>query len=153
MFGSNDFSAVVRDGKLKFLLSKSVGSIERTEINKFPFRSFGLEITEITTENLKSQQKVNSLLLNNAIDCDKICGKLILRGRLIGDEIKLTKRNCTKSLKKLFQEAKIEETLRDSIPVLADDEGVVWVEGFGVAERCCIDENSKYIILVGKFNE
>ena len=149
----NDFSAVVKDGKLKFLPSKSVGSIERTEINKFPFCDFGLEITEITTENLKSQQKFNNLFLNNTIDCDKICGKLMLRGRLIGDEIKLTKRNCTKSLKKLFQEAKIEETLRDSIPVLADDEGVVWVEGFGVAERCCIDENSKNIILVGKFNE
>ena len=107
-----------------------------------------MELTEITEENLKSQQKVNSLLLNNAIDCDKICGKLILRGRVNGDEIKLTKRNCTKSLKKLFQEAKIEETLRDSIPILADDRGIVFVAGFGVAERCCIDENSKNIILV-----
>lgn len=149
----NDFSAVVKDGKLKFLPSKSVGTIEKTEINTLPFCGFGLEITEITEESLKSQQKFNNLFLNNAIDCDKICGKLILRGRVIGDEIKLFKRNCTKSLKKLFQEAKIEEIMRDSIPVLADDEGVVWVEGFGVAERCCIDENSKYIILVGKFDE
>ncbi len=144
----NDFSAVVKDGKLKFLPSKSVGTIEKTEINALPFHGFGLELTEITEESLKSQQKFNNLFLNNAIDCDKICGKLILRGRVIGDEIKLTKRNCTKSLKKLFQEAKIEETLRDSIPVLADDNGIVFVAGFGVAERCCIDENSKNIILV-----
>lgn len=144
----NDFSAVVRDGKLKFVPSKSVGTIEKTEINELPFCDFGLELTKITEENLKSQQKVNSLLLNNAIDCDKICGKLILRGRVNGDEIKLNKRNCTKSLKKLFQEAKIEEILRDSIPILADDGGIVFVAGFGVAERCCIDENSKNIILV-----
>lgn len=149
----NDFSAVVKDGKLKFQPSKSVGTIDRTEIKELPFCGFGLEMTEITAENLKSQQKFNSLFLNNIIDCDKISGKLILRSRLIGDEIKLLKRNCTKSLKKLFQEAKIEETLRDSIPVLADDDGVVWVEGFGVAERCCIDEDSKNIILVGKSNE
>ena len=144
----NDFLAVVRDGKLKFVPSKSVGTIEKTEINELPFCDFGLELTKITEENLKSQQKVNSLLLNNAIDCDKICGKLILRGRVNGDEIRLFKRNCTKSLKKLFQEAKIEEILRDSIPILADDGGIVFVAGFGVAERCCIDENSKNIILV-----
>lgn len=144
----NDFSAVVKDGKLKFLPSKSVGTIERTEINELPFCGFGLEITQILLEKLNSQQKFNNLFLKNTIDCDKICGKLILRSRFNGDEIKLLKRNCTKSLKKLFQEAKIEETLRDSIPVLADDEGVVWVAGFGVAERCCIDENSKNIILM-----
>ncbi len=149
----NDFLAVVKDGKLKFQPSKSAGTIERTEINELPFCGFGLEITEITTENLKYQQKFNSLFLNNGIDCDKICGKLILRSRLAGDEIKFTKRNCTKSLKKLFQEAKIEETLRDSISILADDDGVVWVAGFGVAERCCIDEDSKNIILVGKSDE
>ena len=144
----NDFSAVVKDGKLKFLSAKSVGTIEKSEINSFPFCDFGLKLTEITGESLKSQQKFNSLFLNNAIDCDKICGKLILRGRVNGDEIRLSKRKCTKSLKKLFQEAKIEEILRDSVPVLADDNGIVFVAGFGVAERCQVDESSKKIILV-----
>ena len=64
------------------------------------------------------------------------------------DEIKFLKRNCTKSLKKLFQEAKIDEVLRDSIPVLADEKGPVWVSGFGVAERSSIDKDSENIAVV-----
>ena len=144
----NDFSAVVKDGLLRFLPSKSVGTIPETPVDGLPFDCFGVEIFKISKENLISQQKFNSLLLNNAVDCDKICGKLILRSRKQGDEIKFLKRNCTKSLKKLFQEAKIDEVLRDSIPVLADEKGPVWVSGFGVAERCSIDKDSENIAVV-----
>ncbi len=148
----NDFSAVVKDGFLKFVPSKSVGTILETEVYELPFCDFGIEISEITPENFKLQGKINNLLLHNAFDCDKICGKLVLRSRIPRDEIKLIKRNCTKSLKKLFNEAKIEETKRDLIPVLADDEGPVWVAGFGTAERCRVDDNTKNIWLARVLN-
>ena len=57
-------------------------------------------------------------------------GKLILRSRLPGDEI--TRNGGTKSQKKLFIDRKIPAQQRQRIPVLADDRGVLWVDGIGV---------------------
>lgn len=61
---------------------------------------------------------------------DKISGILVLRPRRIGDCIKLPERG-TKTLKKLLIDEKIPSALRERIPVLADDAGVVAVAGFG----------------------
>lgn len=56
-------------------------------------------------------------------------GKLILRSRKAGDTIRLL---CgTKTLKKLFIDEKIPAAKRDTVPVLADDEGVLAVIGIG----------------------
>ncbi len=56
-------------------------------------------------------------------------GKLVLRSRKAGDTIRLS--GGTKSLKKLFIDEKIPAAERDAIPVLADEEGVLAVVGFG----------------------
>lgn len=56
-------------------------------------------------------------------------GKMVLRSRKTGDTIRLL---CgTKSLKKLFIDEKIPAIRRDTIPVLADDDGVIAVMGIG----------------------
>ena len=78
-------------------------------------------------------KKIHENSLKNTIDCDKIKGNLILRPRAPGDAIRLYGRGCEKRLKKLFSEAGL--VGRDTIPVLADDAGPVWVGGFGAAER------------------
>ena len=56
-------------------------------------------------------------------------GKLVLRSRKTGDTIRLY--GGTKSLKKLYIDEKIPAGKRNMIPVLADDEGVLGVIGFG----------------------
>ncbi len=60
-------------------------------------------------------------------------GEVCLRGRFSGDEIRLS--GGTKSLKKLFIDRKIPAALRQQIPVLADDGGVVGVCGIGADIR------------------
>ncbi len=56
-------------------------------------------------------------------------GKMVLRSRKTGDTIRLL---CgTKSLKKLFIDEKIPAEQRDTVPVLADDAGVLAVIGIG----------------------
>ena len=57
-------------------------------------------------------------------------GRPLLRPRLSGDQIKLPGRD-TKSLKKLFIEAKIPRRDRERISVLADEGGIIAVAGFG----------------------
>ena len=56
-------------------------------------------------------------------------GKLMVRSRQSGD--KLRRSGGTKSLKELFIDSKIPASRRSQIPVLADDQGVVAVYGFG----------------------
>lgn len=57
-------------------------------------------------------------------------GSIVVRGRLPGDTIRLS--GGSKSLKKLFIDRKIPAHERDSIPVIADDNGLIGVYGIGV---------------------
>ena len=88
--------------------------------------------------------------LENSANCFTVCpkGKLTVRRRLPGDRIRL--HSGTKSLKKLFIDRKIPAALRDRIPVVADEEGVLGVFGIGVnldraaaelpATKICIED-------------
>ncbi len=93
-------------------------------------------------------EKVNNLLSIDVLDCDKIVGSPVVRTRQEGDAIRLKNRGCTKTLNKLFTENKVDPALRDSIPVIADDEGVIWVYGMGVSQKCAPTNNSKKFIEV-----
>ncbi len=107
--------------------------------NKIP--EFKVEITENT-------QKINNLLLNNSIDCDKIVGKSELRTRMVGDSIRICGRPCTKSLNKWFNETGVAKEERDYIPVLADEKGPIWVFGLGVAQRCAVTSSTKRMLQI-----
>ena len=57
-------------------------------------------------------------------------GKIIVRGRMSGDKMRTP--GGTKSLKKLFIDNKIPALLRQCVPVISDDDGVLGVYGFGI---------------------
>lgn len=94
----------------------------------------------------KKELSAKQFVHKNVLDFEKISGQLVLRSRMPGDEIRIAGRNCTKSLKKLFTEAKIAD--KNRVCVLADDSGVVWVEGFGCAERCKISDDTQKVLKV-----
>lgn len=81
-------------------------------------------------------------------DCDKIFGDIFARNRKEGDRITLPKRNCTKSLKKLFNELKIPVEDRENIPVICDGKGVIGVYGLCVDDRVKTDNNTSSILLL-----
>lgn len=148
-----DIFAEVKQGKLRyFSLIDSSDIIENIDVS-LPFDVSFSQFT-IKTEYIENSKNVNLLSLDNLIDCDKLEGNLILRNRLSGDKITLRKRNVTKTLKKLFCEENVPIEIRDNIPVLCDEKGVVWVYGFGVDKRLEVTVNSNNIISVrGKYND
>lgn len=102
----------------------------------------------------KDLQIINKQDIDNFIDCDKISGNAVVRNRRDGDSYQVPKRP-NKTLKKLFNEYKIENHSRGEMLIISDDDGIVWTELFGVAGRCKIDkETKKYIkiLKVGKTN-
>ena len=113
-----------------------------------------LKKPEFSVEITKISENVNNLLLNNSLDCDKIVGKLVLRTRQSGDSIRLANRGCTKKLTKLYNEFSVPVNLRDTLPVISDDLGVVWIHGIGVAERCAVSKKTNSVYVIGvKENE
>lgn len=90
--------------------------------------------------------KNHNYMLENAVDYDKIIGDIFIRGREQGDTVFLYKRKVTKTLKKLFCEMKIPKEERKKIPVVCDEEKVLWVEGVGVNGVCRVTKETKNIL-------
>lgn len=94
---------------------------------------------------------INEFNTNNIdfyCDCDKIVGSITVRSRMAGDTVKPTGRNCTKSLKKLFNELCIPIEKRESVPVIADDLGVIGVVPYCVDERVAVTRSTKRVLTV-----
>ena len=73
-------------------------------------------------------------------------GKIVIRSRQEGDTIRLNA--GTKSLKKLFIDKKIPAAMRNTIPVIADDAGVLGIAGIGAnLDRLSADKNAVRITI------
>ena len=87
------------------------------------------------------------------LDYDKIIGKLIIRQRRSGDRFRIFDRHITKSIKKLFNEAKIPQEMREKIFLICDERGIIYVEGFGISDRVVPDaKTEKYLVVEEKGN-
>ncbi len=114
-------------------------------VAKLPFQNKKVVLCEENKENLLIFREFPVKHLKNYFDYGKIKGKMFARQRKDGDKVLLYNRGCTKSLKKLFNEARISLPERFENIIVCDDEGIVWVENFGVSQRCCVDENTKTV--------
>lgn len=134
-----NLSAVVKNGLL---------SIEKNGEKSGSKRLYRVETKRRINDLFTNGEKINNLLLKNSLDCDNIIGKSVIRTRQPGDSIRLAGKGCTKSLKKLFNELKIPSEEREAIPVIADDRGVVWIYGVGVAARCAVTEKTERVMII-----
>lgn len=99
-----------------------------------------LEIRVLSAEEWENSYKVYNYALKGTFDFDKIQGSAVIRSRREGDKADI--HGGTKTLKKLFIEEKIPAEKRNSVAVIADEEGVLWVEGIGAARRARISETT-----------
>lgn len=81
-------------------------------------------------------------------DYDKIVDNISIRSRESGDEISPAGRNCTKSLKKLYNEYQIPVEDRENVPVICDDNGLIGIYGYCCDERVKIDNVTNSVILL-----
>lgn len=146
----NGIVVVVKAGVLFFpLIEKDVlpWCYDLTE-KRYTLFSKSFEIKIINKKDLENIQIVHNNILDNCFDYDKIDGNAVIRSRRENDSIRLKNRNCTKSIKKLFNELAIPLSQRNEIAIIADDSGVLWVDGIGVSQRCEITGDTKSILVV-----
>lgn len=91
----------------------------------------------IYTERIKKCSEIHNSFNTFFFKSDTICGNITVESRKDGEKLRLLGRNCTKSLKKLFSEARLNGTMKNLAPVLSDSLGVIAVYGIGMAQRCC----------------
>lgn len=101
----------------------------------------------VMAEILYTKPKVFNSLNTFFFKCDSVCGNMFLTPRKDGDKIKLSYRNCTKSLKDLFSEKKMTQAERNLTPVIRDEKGVIAVYGFGICERCIAEPSDRVIVV------
>ncbi len=82
------------------------------------------------------------------VDMSKINGELSVRTWRDGDKVKLLGMKGRTLLSDLFIDAKIPLHLKSDIALVVDDQNIVWVEGFRVAEDYKLDDKSQKVIKI-----
>ncbi len=146
-----DVYAISKEGKLKICTVtklKKISFNREIEIGQ-SIRFFNKEVTfKLENINMFSDEpNVNKKFAIAKLDYDKIQGKAIVRNRLEGDRIRFSGRDHTTSVKKLFN-SKVPLHKRGEIVFISDEEGVIFIEGFGVAERVKVDDKSARVVLI-----
>jgi tRNA(Ile)-lysidine synthase len=72
------------------------------------------------------------------VDADAVKGRLVLRNRLPGDRLQPMGMSGTRKVQDILVDRKVPTMLRDQIPIVADEEGILWVAGHALAERARI---------------
>lgn len=152
--GKADFgtiSAYSKDGRIFFAENKDGEKIVPQNVTgegKYPFSSDKIVIiSKVNGEKMNKGQIINKNSTTDLLDCDKIKGSIVLRNRLRADKFKPVGGKHTRELRKLLQE-NFSPRERAVSAVLADGEGVVWSEPFGIADRVRPDNNSENLLKI-----
>jgi tRNA(Ile)-lysidine synthase len=81
-------------------------------------------------------------------DLDRIALPLSVRNRRAGDRLTPYKSRDSKKLKELFIDDKISRRLRDSIPIVVDNKGILWVPGGRRSNRALVTKQTERILCI-----
>jgi tRNA(Ile)-lysidine synthase len=116
--------------------AKPVASIPERELIPGTVTEIPEAKLRIICKQIEKCPDVNKSFNTFCFKSESICGRIFVASRKDGAKIRLDGRGCTKTLKKLFMEAGMPLSQRETTPVIYDEAGVIAVYGFGAAERC-----------------
>ncbi|MBR5381830.1 MAG: tRNA lysidine(34) synthetase TilS [Oscillospiraceae bacterium] len=90
--------------------------------------------TRVFCEKRPFSAKINKSFNSFIFKSENVCGTITIRPRLPGDRF-TPEKGCGKTLKKLFIEKKIPAAVREAVPVVADERGILAVAGVGQTQR------------------
>lgn len=105
-------------------------------------------VATVKEENLKTDE-MGVGRWSARLNADAVQGRLVLRTRRAGDRfMPAGMRGKHKSLHEFMIDHKIPRHLRDLIPILADEEKILWVCGYRVDERAKISRDTARVLRV-----
>ena len=138
----------VRKGILDFPQKADECAVSEFVDGKAKFFDSVIEMQNININEINNLQNVSKQGLEYYLDCDKIIGVPAVRSRQAGDKISLKSRGCTKTLKKLFNQHELPPEKRNGVAVIADEKGVVLVEGAGCDSRVAVTKLTENVVVV-----
>lgn len=107
------------------------------EINKSLF----LTLKDISEADIKNKNIIT-------IDYDAIKGSIIARNRRTGDIMTPCGMSGNKKIKDIFIDLKIPTEERDKKLLIADDENILWLEGYRINDKYRISDATKRILTI-----
>jgi tRNA(Ile)-lysidine synthase len=103
-------------------------------------------VVTVSFVDAKTFEQSKENMYTKYIDYDKIKGNLHVRTRKLGDSIVLS--SGTKSLKKLFIDEKIPQQERGKIPLIVDDDEIIWVVGSRLNHHYYVTQQTTTIVQI-----
>jgi tRNA(Ile)-lysidine synthase len=100
-----------------------------------------LEAADVSGEDFDDRCSV-------CIDFDLIKGNLRARNRRQGDSMTPCGMKGSKKIKDIFIDLKIPKDERDSKLIIADDENIIWLEGYRINDKYKIRDSTKKILKI-----
>jgi tRNA(Ile)-lysidine synthase len=133
------YTYICYDGQELYTLKKQV---KQTNSEKYVikydetinFRDKQITLLRQNNKIFNQTPEIHKKLTNNVFDCAKIEGDIDLRSRENGDKYVRIGQNYHSKLKTLYNGHLNPEERIQNI-VLSDENGIIWVEHFGIAER------------------
>ncbi|MCX7747857.1 MAG: tRNA lysidine(34) synthetase TilS [Clostridia bacterium] len=93
-----------------------------------------------------SENKAADCALLQFFDYEKLKSGINIRNRATGDIFKPIKSNGTKKLKEYFIDCKIPREKRDTIPLVAYGNEILWIIGYKTSDKFKVSENTKRVL-------
>ena len=139
---SRDNFSVSLPGELSFVCERGICKIIENDFRKDfrfdvnigenDFSEFSSKLFLDFENRAKTYSNVYKFSIQVAIPFDIIKGGLYIRNKLDGDAYRVS--GMTKKVKRMLCDADIPKSVRDKIPVLCDDDGILWIPGLRVRD-------------------
>ena len=157
-----DFFVTIKNGRFDVTRTVEDKKNKKTNLWQIPFDFGKIRISDKINlkfklvclegnnnyENFVNLLKEKKFRFANSLDYGTISESAVIRNRRPGDFFVPVNRNVSKKLKKFFNELKIPKEKRDFVPLLADGNEVLWIDGVGVSEKCKVRRNTKNVLLI-----
>ena len=111
------------------------------------FSEFGRFFVTADSDKIEELRNIYKISISTLLNSDRIKGDLHIRSRRDGDRYRYN--GMTHTLKKLFNTRKIPVEQRGNVPLVCDDEGILWIPGFPTADRVKSNRKEKNTIFIG----
>ncbi len=101
--------------------------------------------TETPKDDVCHEQNTPDVIVQS-LDYDRMVVPVIARFRRPGDVFRPLGMHGSKSVKKFFIDRKVSQNKRDNIPLLIDNNGIIWIIGYSIADCVKVTTQTRQIV-------
>ena len=139
-----DYRRLIIEKNKEYILKPFVYEL-RIGYNQFDDIGYGFIMKILDIKDIDENNKYPNI---KYFDYDKMKGSLNLRNRKEGDRFNPLGMKGSKKLKDLFIDLKVSRDKRDLIPLIVDDENIIWVVGYRINELYKLTKNTKNVLMI-----